>query len=90
MVRAMAISAAPSELLSAFKSIAHAGPREIKANGLPVTTKPVKTPVLFFRRTRRFIGLRCIVAQNLAFCFSAMAESIELFKLFLVGAREAF
>jgi hypothetical protein len=81
MVRAMAISAAPSELLSAVKSIAHTGPRAIKANGLPATTKPVKTPVLFFRRTRRFIELRCIVAQNLAFCFLSITESIEFFTL---------
>src|SRR6266571_3469808 len=54
MVRATAINAAPSDVVSADRSMAHAGPRAMRASGLPATTKPVKSPVVVLITSRRF------------------------------------
>src|SRR5262249_4556068 len=53
MVRAAAMRAAPSELVSAVRSTAHAREGANSAQGLPAASTPVNTPVVARRNSRR-------------------------------------
>src|SRR6185312_16542793 len=53
MVRATAISVAPSAVVKVFRSAAHARDGAMSASGLPAARMPVMTPVLVFRKSRR-------------------------------------
>src|SRR5215467_8975864 len=63
-VRDTAKSVAPSELVRAARSIAHARPHASSASGVPGITRPTRTPVVAFKSSRRFKGTNSFMGEG--------------------------